>query len=143
MNRKRLARVMASVVVVAALFAAPLALTRLTLPDAAPPAGLGRPIREFSDAIWHLFDRSPLTYARFVDVETGHDSLVVLYFEVRSYPYLAPEAEVYLVSRCAALDSLDPNAMGGGTVDGESRATDAELMYLRSDAQPPCQDATP
>ncbi|MCI0347347.1 MAG: hypothetical protein L0221_18190 [Chloroflexi bacterium] len=141
MNRRPPATV-AAAVVVGALLLAPIALARLTLPDAATPTGLGRPIRQYSDAIWHLFDRTPLTYARFVEMETGPNSLVVLYFEVLSYPYLAPEAEVYLVSRCAPLDALDPNAMGGGTVEGESRSSDAELTYLRSDAQPPCEEAT-
>jgi len=117
---------------------APIALARLTLPDAAPPTGLSRPIREFGDAIWHLFDRSPLTYARFVEMETGPDGLIVLYFEVRSYPYLAPEAEVYLVSRCEPVAALEPTGIGGGTVVGD-RDADPELAYLRCEAQPRCQ----
>jgi hypothetical protein len=123
--------------VAALILGAPIALARLTLPDAAPPTGLGRPIREFGDAIWHLFERSPLTYARFVETETGPDALIVLYFEVRSYPYLAPEAEVYLVSRCEPIGALEPIGMGGGTVVGD-RDADPELAYLRSEAQPPC-----
>ncbi len=127
---------------VAVVLAAPVGLARLTLPDAPPPAGLTRPIRDFSDAIWHLFERPPWIYARYVDVETEPDDLVVLYFEVRPYPYLAADSEVYLVSRCSPMGALDPMGMGGGTVIG-SRADDPELEYLRSDAQPPCEATTP
>jgi len=132
----------ALLVVFVAVLAAPVVLVRLALPDAPPPAALGRPIRDFSDAIWHLFERSPLTYARYVDIETGPDNLVVLYFEVRPYPYLAADSEVYLVSRCTPIAALGPIGVGGGTVIG-SRADDAELEFLRSDAQPPCEAATP
>jgi hypothetical protein len=137
MTRRRLATASAVTVLAALILGAPIAFARLTLPDAAPPTGLSRPIRVFSDAIWHQFNRSPLTYARFVEVETGPDGLIVLYFEVRSYPYLAPDAEVYLVSRCAPIGALEPIGMGGGSVE-ESRSSDAELAYLRSEAQPSC-----
>ena len=130
-------RLAVTLAVVALLLAAPVGLARLTLPDATPPTGLGRPIRAFSDAIWHLFGRSPLWYTRFVAVETGPDDLVILYFEVRDYPYLTPGAEVFLVARCSPIGAIDPAGMGGGTVIG-TRANDAELEYLRSDAQPEC-----
>lgn len=135
----------AAIVAIPALvvvLAAPVMLARLALPDASAPAGLGRPIRDFSDAIWHLFERPPWIHARYVDIGTGPDDLVVLYFEVRSWPYLAADSEVYLVSRCSPIGALDPAGMGGGTVIG-SRADDAELEFLRSDSQPPCEPAAP
>jgi len=126
----------------AIVLAAPVVLARVALPDASPPAGLARSIRDFSDAIWHLSDRPPWIHARYVDVETRPDGLIVLYFEVRSWRYLTADFEVYLASRCAPIEALDPVGMGGGTVIG-SRADDAELEFLRSDAQPPCETASP
>ena len=121
---------------------APVVVARVTLPDAPPPAGLSRPIREFSDAIWHQFERPPWSHARYIGIETGPDGLIVLYFEVRSYPYLAVDSQVWLASRCSPIGTIGPNMGGGGTVSG-SRSTDEELQFLRSDAQPPCEAATP
>ncbi len=135
MDRRRL--VPPAAIVLALILAAPIALARSALPDAPAPAGLGRPIREFSDAIWHLFDRSPLTYARFVDAETSDPGLVVLYFEARSYPYFRAPTELYLVARCQTLASLEPQNMAGGTVVRD-RATDAELVAIRSGPRLPC-----
>ena len=43
----------------------------------------------------------------------------------------------YLFSRCTPLTDLDPAGMGGGRGVTDF-ATDPELEYLRSDAQPSC-----
>ena len=44
----------------------------------------------------------------------------------------------YLVSRCTPIEDLDPERMGGARGVQDFR-TDAELEYLRSDAQPACE----
>lgn len=135
-------RLIATIGVVVVILVAPVVVARLALPDAPAPTGMVRPIRDFSDAIWHLSDRPPWIHARYVDIETGPDDLVVLYFEVRSWPYLATESEVFLASRCTPIEALDPTGMSGGTVSG-SRAEDAELDFLRSDAQSACETGIP
>jgi hypothetical protein len=126
------------VIAVVALVAAPLAF-RLATPDAPPPAGLHRPVAEFGTVLANQLDQPPLTHARFVGAETGDDDLVILLFELRPYPYIGGRL-AYLVSRCVAPAALDPMGMGGGFIDGD-RASDVELAYLRSDAQPPCSPA--
>lgn len=136
MNSRRLGGVAAVLAVIALILIAPIVLARLTWPDAPAPAGLNRPIRAFGDEIWHLFEKSPLTYARFVDVEMGPDDLVILYFETRKYPYFGASEEVYLYARCAPIHAIEVHSMGGGTVVG-SRATDSELVFLRT-GQPAC-----
>lgn len=109
---------------------------RLAGPDAPAPDELARPVADFGAVLARQLDQSPLTHARFTGAEIGDDGLVILFFELRPYPYLRGRL-AYLVSRCVPLDALDPSGMGGGLLDGDP-ATDAELAYLRSDAQPPC-----
>ncbi len=121
--------------------AALLGLVRLALPDAPAPAGLARPIAEFGSTLASQLDR-PLTHARFMRAETGPDRLTILFFELRSYPFVLPGELAYLVSRCTPPEALDPWGMGGGIVQGDP-ATDYELEYLRSDAQPPCPAGAP
>ena len=112
----------ALLVVFVAVLAAPVVLVRLALPDAPPPAALGRPSRDFSDAIWHLFERSPLTYARYVDIETGPDNLVVLYFEVRPYPYLAADTgERFRLRRARSRPKLASFPIGRASGAGDRR----------------------
>jgi hypothetical protein len=120
--------------------AAPLAVP-VGLPDAAAPQGLALPVDAFGTVLARALDQPPLTKARFAGIETGPDGLVVLFFELRPYPYVRSRL-AYLASRCVALGELDPTGMGGGFVDGDP-AMDAELAYLRSDAQPPCPYARP
>lgn len=122
--------------VLAALAAAPFAVP-LVMPNAPAPEGVGRPMDEFGAVLALQLDQPPLTDARFVGAETGADGLVVLFFELRSYPYLGSRL-AYLVSRCKPPDELDPWGMGGGFVVDGDPATDTELAYLRSDAQGPC-----
>lgn len=121
--------------VLGALAALPFAVP-LALPDTPAPAGLTRAVAEFGSVLARQLEQPPLTDARFIGLETGPDGFTVLYFELRPYPYLDRRL-AYLVSRCVPLDELDPQGMGGGFVDGDP-ATDAELAYLRSDAQPAC-----
>jgi len=121
--------------------AALLGLVRLALPEAPAPAGLARPIAEFGSTLASQLDR-PLAYAPFMRAETGPDRLTVLFFELRSYPFVLPGELAYLVSRCTPLEALDPWSMGGGIVQGDP-ATDDELEYLRSDAQEPCPEPAP
>ena len=108
----------------------------LTAVQAPTPAVLTRPIGEFGSVLASQLDQPPLTVARFVGMETGPDRLIVLLFELRPYPYLGGRL-AFLVSRCVLPDRLEPWGMGGGFIDGDP-ATDSELAYLRSDAQPPC-----
>lgn len=136
MRRRRLLVVLTLLII--AHPAASLGFVRLAFPDAPPPAGLARPIAEFGSTLASQLDR-PLTHARFVRAETGPDGLTILFFELHSYPFVLPSRLAYLVSRCAPLEALDPRGMGGGIVQGDP-ATDDELEYLRSDAQPPCPD---
>lgn len=65
------------------------------------------------------------------------DDLVILMFELRPFPYVAAD-RAYLVSRCTPIEDLDPERMGGARGVQDFR-TDAELEYLRSDAQPACE----
>jgi hypothetical protein len=121
--------------VVAALGAAPFVLP-LTVPAAPAPSVLARPVGEFGDVLARQLDQPPLTDVRFVGSETGPHSLVILFFELRPYPFVGSRL-AFLASRCVPPDRLDPWGMSGGFIDGDP-ATDAELAYLRSDAQPPC-----
>ena len=121
--------------VFAALMAAPFAVP-FGLPDVPAPPDLTRPIGEFGSVLARELDQPPLTDARFVGAETGPDGLVVLLFELRPYPYLGGRL-AYLAGRCVPPEELDPSGMGGGFIDGDP-ATDTELAYLRSDAQPAC-----
>lgn len=129
-------RVASGLVLVAAVVAAPRFVAPIVWPDATAPAGLGRPIAEFGSVLARQLDR-PLTHARFVRFESGPDSLFLLFFELRPYPYLGAPELAYLVSRCVAIEALDPWGMGGGVSEGDP-AIDDELAYLRSAAQPSC-----
>lgn len=130
---RRLAAALALVTLVAV---APPVATRILWPDAQAPAGLGRPVAEFGAVLASQLDR-PLTHARFVRLESGRDSLLILFFELRRYPFLGAPELAYLVSRCVAIEALDPWGMSGGIIEGDP-AFDPELDYLRSAAQPSC-----
>jgi hypothetical protein len=107
-----------------------------------PPDGLGRPIDEFGQALASQLDQAVGTEVRFVGFEQReHDQLLFLFFELRQWPHLGPATLAYLVSRCTAHANLEPLGMGGGVVVGGDLATDPELEYLRSAAQPPCPAA--
>ena len=65
--------------------------------------------------------------------------LLVIRFELRPCPFMTAEG-AYLASRCRPLETFDADTFymmsgGGGVTDFQ---TDPELVYLRSDAQPPC-----
>lgn len=129
--RRRLAFLGALGAVVLAPFA-----VSLTDDRAAGPARLSRPIGDFGSVLAGQLDQPPLTDVRFVGSETGRDGLVILFFELRPYPFVASRL-AFLASRCVPPDRLEPWGMSGGFIDGDP-ATDPELAYLRSDAQPPC-----
>ena len=118
-----------------AVVLAPFAVS-LTDDRAAGPAGLSRPIGDFGSVLASQLDQPPLTDVRFVGSEIGRDGLVILFFELRPYPFVANRL-AYLASRCVSPDRLDPWGMSGGFIDADP-ATDLELAHLRSDAQPPC-----
>ncbi len=138
--RRRLSRGLALIAIIAAIVlvaAAPALVAPRLWPDATAPEGMSRPVADFGSVLASQLDRPPLTHARFVSAETGPGSLVILLFDLRTYPYLGGAERAYLVSRCQALADLDPWSMGGGTVDRDAE-TDPELVYLRSDEQPAC-----
>jgi hypothetical protein len=114
----------------------PLVLLPALAPDASTPPEVERLL---PDAKRYLSGQLDLVAAhiRYTGVELReHDQLVILEFELRPFPYLAAEG-AYLVSRCTALEELDPFSMGGGR-GVQDFATDPELAHARSGAQPPC-----
>ncbi|HEU0236197.1 MAG TPA: hypothetical protein VFR14_07120 [Candidatus Limnocylindrales bacterium] len=112
----------------------------VAFPDAPPPTGLRVPVPEFGRVLTAQLERPPGTIARFVGHQgRDRDLLVILLFELRAYPYVAPPELAYLVSRCTAMGELDPRGMGGGVIPGGDWRTDPELQYLALDAQPSCQ----
>ena len=108
--------------------------------DAAPPGELSG-LRNAEHGIVGQFDLIPLVdHVRYVDLEYRQsDHLVLLYFEIRRYPYLASE-EIWLGSRCVPPADFTADTfagMDGGPVQG-SRITDPEVVYVRGPDQPPC-----
>jgi hypothetical protein len=121
-------------VVIAVL--APCTTVLATPPDEPAPPEIAPKLAAAKHAIVHELDRG-WTRARYIGLETrASDQLVVLRFEIYGWPNLVP-MRAYLVSRCRALAEIDPRMMGGGIVEGDF-ATDPELEYLRSPAQPAC-----
>lgn len=109
--------------------------------DAPPPNWLASGLGEAERAIVGQFDLVPvLDHVRLLDVEYRQsDDLVLLYFEIRRYPYLSG-AEVWLGSRCVPISDFIADGfpgMYGGYVHG-SRALDEELVYVRGPDQSPC-----
>lgn len=109
--------------------------------DAAPPAELAPGLLEAELGFVGQFDLIPLVdHVRYVDLEYRQsDDLVLLFFEIRRYPYLSSE-EVWLGSRCVPPADFTADTfagMGGGYVHA-SRATDPELVYVRGPDQSPC-----
>ncbi len=109
--------------------------------DATPPAELSAPLDSANRILAGQFDLIPLVQrVRYVDMEyRTTDDLVVLYFEIRAYPYLWSR-EAFLVSRCMPLADFTADSfagMGGGYVQS-SRASDPELVHLRGPAQGTC-----
>jgi hypothetical protein len=117
----------------------PFGILPVLAPDETAPTAISRLLPEAKRSLAAGLDLplAPLAYVRYVGLETRErDDLVILRFELRSFPYLSSEG-AYLVSRCTAIENLDPTEMdgGGGVSDFE---TDPELEYARSDAQTPC-----
>ena len=127
---------MALVALVAAVLLAGPPVVAVLAPDHTTPASVARILTEARRTLSAQLDL-PASAIRYVGIETrDRDELVVLQFEIRSFPFLAIE-RAYLFSRCTPLDDLDPAGMGGGRGVTDF-ATDPELEHLRSDAQPPC-----
>lgn len=119
----------------------PVVLVELLGRDATPPVELAVPLDSAKRIVAGQFDLIPLVQrVRYVDSEyRPADDLVLLYFEIRSYPYLW-SSEAFLVSRCVPLADFTADTfagMGGGYLD-TSRAADPELVYLRGPDQSPC-----
>ena len=115
----------------------PIAVLPAVAPDAPAPAAIERLL---PDAKRYLSGQLDLvaTHVRYAGAELRErDDLVVLQFELWSFPYLASEG-AYLVSRCTPIEELDPFAMGGGR-GGDDFRTDPELTHSRSNAQPACR----
>lgn len=109
--------------------------------DAPPPVGLAPGLGDAKGHIVGQFDLIPvLDHVRYVDIEYRQsDHLVLLYFEIRRYPYLASQ-EVWLGSRCVPPADFTADTfagMDGGPVQS-SRVSDPELVYVRGPDQPPC-----
>ena len=109
--------------------------------DATPPAEMSAPLDSAKRALAGQYDLIPLVQrVRYVDLEyRPTDDLVLLYFEIRSYPYLWSR-EAFLVSRCVPLADFTADTfagMGGGYVQS-SRASDPELVHLRGPGQGTC-----
>jgi hypothetical protein len=135
---KRWKLLVALAVVVGAIVVPPV-VVRTVYPEAAPPAGLSAPTSAFGRVLVSQLERPPGTDARFVGFESRErDRLVILLFELRAYPYvLAPEV-AFVASRCVDRGELEPGGMSGGIVVDGDPATDPELEFLRSRAQPGC-----
>jgi hypothetical protein len=105
-------------------------------PDDEAPAEVQRILPE---ARHHLVTQLDLytSIVRYVGWEhRPADDLVILKFEVRQFPFIFVD-RAYLGSRCVPIADLDPLLMDGG-VGILDFATDPELEFLRSDAQPAC-----
>jgi hypothetical protein len=127
---------LATALVVLLLVAVPMAAFQIRLPDASAPEPVDRILVDAKRYLAGQLDL-PVAHIRYVGLETRDvDDLVVLEFELRSFPWVAAEG-AYLVSRCTPLEELDVFGMGGGR-GVEDFDTDPELRHLRSDAQPPC-----
>lgn len=128
---------LAAVSIAAALALTPCATVLAVAPDLAVPVELQSKLPEAKHALVHGLDRG-WTRARFIGIEMRDaDDLVVLQFEIYGWPNLVP-IRAYLASRCRALAEIDPRMMSGGIVEGDF-ATDPELTYVRSSAQPTCR----
>jgi hypothetical protein len=126
----------AAVALLVALVLAGPAVIAVLAPDRAAPAPVDRLLPDARRALSGQLDL-PASAIRYVGIETrARDNLIVLQFEIRSFPFLAVE-RAYLFSRCTPLDDLDPAGMGGGRGVTDF-ASDPELVHLRSGAQPPC-----
>ena len=81
-----------------------------------------------------------VTHLRFAGIERRDaDDLVILYFEIRTYPYLASEL-AYMGSRCTPLATFTGDTfwmMGGGR--GLIGPDDPELVFLRGPDQGTCR----
>jgi hypothetical protein len=128
--------VVAVLAVVVALAVGRFALLPLIAPDAAASADIEHLLPEAKKQLAGELDQ-PFAYLRYLGAETRNaDELLILQFELRPVPYFNGEG-AYLISRCTPLDEIDPQSMGGGR-GVEDFATDSELAYLRSSAQPRC-----
>ena len=132
MNALRLFVVASAAVGIAVL--APCA-TVLVVPADEPAAlEIAPKLAAAKHAVVHGLDRG-WTRARYIGLETrASDQLVVLRFELYGWPNFAP-MRAYLASRCRSLAEIDPTMMSGGIVEGDF-ATNTELEYIRSSAQP-------
>lgn len=91
----------------------PFGILPVLAPDKTAPAAVSRLLPEAKRTLAAQFDL-PLAYVRYVGLETREiDDLVILRFELRPFPYLRSEG-AYLVSRCTAIEQLDPTGWAGG-----------------------------
>jgi hypothetical protein len=121
--------------------AAPSLVSRVVNRDVEPPEGLGRPIADFGTALANQLDQPTGTHVRFLGHIFGAgDQLLILTFELRPWPHVAPPTVAYLASRCVPLAALDPYRMGGGVIVGGDVSSDPEVNHLRDpERQPPCK----
>jgi hypothetical protein len=126
-------RALASIVIVGMVAAFPLAVLPTLAPDATAPKPIERLIAAARNVIRSQFDQY-IAHIRFVDHETREsDQLVVLYFEVRAFPYLTSTG-AYLISRCVPLAELDATQMDGG-IGVDDFANDDQPAFGRSEVE--------
>lgn len=132
----------ALVLLLTAVLVVPIATAAITRRHEPPPPGLRTPISEFGSHLVRQLERSPAR-AWFMGAELrASDDLTILIFELDvASPWLKPE-RAFLASRCVPLEELVPLGMSAGIISGDI-ATDPEITYLKSDAQPPCPRSAP
>ena len=112
-------------------------LVSILAPDAEAPPEVDRVLPRAKQYLVGQLDafNSVVRYVGWEHRET--DDLVILMFELRPFPFITVD-RAYLGSRCTPIEDLEPEGMGGGRGIEDFRI-DAELEYLRSDAQPTCR----
>lgn len=117
----------------------PFALPVVILRDEPAPPELSPLLPSAKRALLAALEHPPV-HVRYLGLERRRrDELLVIRFELRPYPFFSAEG-AYVASRCRPLETFDADAfysMGGGSGVTDFQ-TDPELVYLRSDAQPPC-----
>jgi hypothetical protein len=105
-------------------------------PDHEAPAEVERILPEAKRYLTGQLDAFT-SVVRYIGWESRErDHLVILMFELRPFPFITVD-RAYLASRCTPIEELDPIGMSGGR-GVEDFATDPEIEYLRSAAQPQC-----
>ncbi|MDH4335003.1 MAG: hypothetical protein OEW24_07060, partial [Chloroflexota bacterium] len=92
----------------------PIVVVEALARDATPPDEMSAPLDSAKRVLAGQFDLIPLVQrVSYVDSEyRPTDNLVLLYFEIRTYPYLWSR-EAFLVSRCVPLADFTADSFAG------------------------------